>query len=212
MKISVSILSAEDRINCIKKLNNTDIDYFHIDVMDGLFVDNYQMPINEVNELSNYTKKPLDIHLMVEKPLEYIKEIKNNNIRNITIHEEINDDIENLLKLIKEQRYKVGLAIKPNTNLNSIIKYLEYIDIILIMSVEPGYGGQEFLPSTIERIRELKEILKKYNKENIEIEIDGGINNKNINLLKKENVNTIVSGSYIVKSDNYLEKINILKN
>ena len=183
MRLSVSILSAYNRIECIKKLNNTNIDYFHIDIMDGKFVDNKELPINEVNKLSKYMEKPLDIHLMVERPLDYINNLNNENIRNITIHEEINGDKIKIINRIKEKGYKAGLSIKPNTDISKLIPYLDYIDIILIMSVEPGLGGQKFIPETVEKIDNLNKLLNNYNK-NIEIEVDGGINNQTIKLLK----------------------------
>lgn len=208
MKLSVSILSSDNRIECIKKLNNTNIDYFHIDVMDGKFVENYQLPINEVNKLSKYMEKPLDIHLMVERPLDYINNLNNESIRNITIHEEINGDKIKIINRIKEKGYKAGLSIKPNTDISKLIPYLDYIDIILIMSVEPGLGGQKFIPETVEKIDNLNKLLNNYNK-NIEIEVDGGINNQTIKLLKNK-INISVVGSYITISDNYQDKINNL--
>ena len=208
MKLSVSILSAYNRIECIKKLNNTNIDYFHIDIMDGKFVDNKELPINEVNKLSKYMEKPLDIHLMVERPLDYINNLNNETIRNITIHEEINGDKIKIINRIKDKGYKAGLSIKPNTDISKLIPYLDYIDIILIMSVEPGLGGQKFIPETVEKIDNLNKLLNNYNK-NIEIEVDGGINNQTIKLLKNK-INISVVGSYITKSDNYQDKINNL--
>ena len=208
MRLSVSILSAYNRIECIKKLNNTNIDYFHIDIMDGKFVDNKELPINEVNKLSKYMEKPLDIHLMVERPLDYINNLNNENIRNITIHEEINGDKIKIINRIKEKGYKAGLSIKPNTDISKLIPYLDYIDIILIMSVEPGLGGQKFIPETVEKIDNLNKLLNNYNK-NIEIEVDGGINNQTIKLLKNK-INISVVGSYITISDNYQDKINNL--
>ena len=208
MRLSVSILSSDNRIECIKKLNNTNIDYFHIDIMDGKFVDNKELPINEVNKLSKYMEKPLDIHLMVERPLDYINNLNNENIRNITIHEEINGDKIKIINRIKDKGYKAGLSIKPNTDISKLIPYLDYIDIILIMSVEPGLGGQKFIPETVEKIDNLNKLLNNYNK-NIEIEVDGGINNQTIKLLKNK-INISVVGSYITKSDNYQDKINNL--
>ena len=208
MKLSVSILSSDNRIECIKKLNNTNIDYFHIDVMDGKFVENYQLPINEVNKLSKYMEKPLDIHLMVERPLDYINNLNNESIRNITIHEEINGDKIKIINRIKEKGYKAGLSIKPNTDISKLIPYLDYIDIILIMSVEPGLGGQKFIPETVDKIDNLNKLLNKYNKK-IDIEVDGGINNQTIKLLKNK-INISVVGSYITISDNYQDKINNL--
>ena len=142
IKIATSILSANNRRECIERLNKTDTDYIHIDVMDNKFVPNYQLPIEEVNELGKYSIKPFDVHLMVENPESFIKNININNIYSITIHLEINKDINNLIELIKKYNYQFEIAIKPNTDLNEIDKYINQINKVIIMSVEPGFGGQ----------------------------------------------------------------------
>ena len=205
MKIATSILNAKDRKESIIKLNNTNTDYIHIDVMDNIFVPNYQLPIKEVNELISVTQKKFDIHLMVENPLTYIKELNSQNIDSITFHIEINKDINELIKIIKEKNIKVGLAIKPNTKINTLDNYLDKVDKILVMSVEPGFGGQKFIQNTPSRIKEIK------NKNNsILIEVDGGINNETIKDIK--NVADIaVVGSYITNKEDYNEAINSLK-
>lgn len=211
MKVAASILSAKDRIICVKKLNRTNLDYFHIDVMDGEFVNNYQMPIKEVKEISSYTKKLLDIHLMVENPLEYIEKLQNLNVEYITFHIEVLHNIEELINRCKELNYKVGLAIKPNTNINDLKPYLKNIDLILVMSVEPGFGGQKFIESTIVRIENIRKMLIKNKCENILIEVDGGINDTNIKSLINAKVDIAVSGSYIVNSSNYQNQIDTLR-
>ena len=206
MKISTSILSSTDRIKCIKELNDTTTDYIHIDVMDNKFVPNYQLPVKEVNELGLYTKKPFDIHLMIEDPLTFIKNLHVKNIKSITIHLEINKDIEEIINIIKSLKYEVGIAIKPNTDINLIDKYINNIDKVIIMSVEPGFGGQKFMDKSIDRIN----IIRK-KKENIIIEVDGGINKETINSIKKISDIAVV-GSYITNSNNYQEAINNIKN
>ena len=206
IKISTSILSSKDRINSIQKLNNTNTDYLHIDTMDGIFVPNTQMSIKEIIDLEKYSKKPLDIHLMVENPENYIKHLENKNIEYITIHIEINKNIDSLINKIKSLGYKVGLSIKPNTNIKEIIPYLDRINLILIMSVEPGFGGQKFIPSSLDKAKELRDINK-----NITIEIDGGINDTNIEEIKQY-VDIAVVGSYITNSNDYNQAINNLKN
>ncbi len=211
MKVAASILSAKDRIICIKKLNRTNLDYFHIDVMDGEFVNNYQMPPREVREITSYAKKPLDIHLMVENPIEYIEELQNLNVEYITFHIEVLHNIEELINKCKELNYKVGLAIKPNTNINELKPYLKYIDLILVMSVEPGFGGQKFIENTIARIEKIRKMLIKNKCENILIEVDGGINDTNIKSLIDTKVDIAVSGSYIVNSSNYQNQIDTLR-
>lgn len=206
IKISTSILSSNNRELCIKELNNTNTDYIHIDIMDGVFVSNKQFTIKEVINLSKVSNKPLDVHLMVNNPIKYIKRIINlDNIEFITFHLEINKNIDKIIAYIKKHNKKCGIAIKPNTNITEIIKYLDNIDLILLMSVEPGYGGQEFIPNTINRINELKKLTNK------EIEVDGGINNININNIK-DIINIAVVGSYITNSNDYNKTINELKN
>ena len=206
IKISTSILSSTDRYNSIKKLNNSNTDYIHIDTMDGIFVPNTQMNIDEIIKLEKISTKPLDIHLMVDNPEIYINELQNKNIEYITIHIEINKDIDNIINKIKSYGYKVGLSIKPNTNISTIIPYLDKIDLVLIMSVEPGFGGQEFIPSTLEKAKQLRKINK-----SIIIEMDGGIKDTNINQLK-DHIDIAVVGSYITKKENYNQAINNLKN
>ena len=206
IKISTSILSSTDRYNSINKLNNSNTDYIHIDTMDGIFVPNTQMNIDEIIKLEKISTKPLDIHLMVDNPEIYINELQNKNIEYITIHIEINKDIDNIINKIKSYGYKVGLSIKPNTNISTIIPYLDKIDLVLIMSVEPGFGGQEFIPSTLEKAKQLRKINK-----SIIIEMDGGIKDTNINQLK-DHIDIAVVGSYITKKENYNQAINNLKN
>lgn len=206
MKISVSILNTKDKEKAIKTLNNTDISYFHIDVMDGYFVSQTSIPVEETIELSRVSEKKLDIHLMHSSPLTYIEKIKDlKNIEYITIHLEIEENIQNTLNKIREYGFKSGISIKPNTDINKLIPYLNDIDLILIMTVEPGLGGQPFLENSPTRIKEIKKLVKD---KNILLEVDGGINDKTIKLLK--DVDIAVVGSYITTSDNMIEKVKTL--
>lgn len=206
IKISPSILASKDRIESTNKLNNSNADYLHIDAMDGSFVNNYQFPLEEINKIESITKKPLDIHLMVENPEIYINELKNKKIEFITFHIEINKNINNLISLIKSLNYKVGISIKPNTKVETLIPYLNNIDLVLIMSVEPGQGGQVFIPSSLDKAKQVRNL-----KKDIIIEIDGGIKDNNINEVKKY-VDIAVVGSYITNSIDYNKAINSLKN
>ena len=206
MKLSVSILNAKDKEKTIKELNKTDISYFHIDVMDNIFVSQYSFSYQEVIELSNLSEKQLDVHLMHNNPLSYIEKIKDlKNIEYITIHLEIDKDIKYILNKIKDYGYKRGLSIKPNTNIDKIKPYLDDIDLILVMTVEPGYGGQPFLEDSPNRIKEIKRLIKD---RDILLEVDGGINNKNLNLVKEADI--AVVGSYITTSDDPISRINNL--
>lgn len=206
MELSVSILNSENKEKTIKLLNNTNISYIHMDVMDGEFVSQKSLPYQELKELSSISSKKLDIHLMINNPEEYIDNIQDlNNIENITIHLEIDKDIKKILSKIKSLNIKRGLSIKPNTDINKLLPYLEDIDLILVMTVEPGLGGQPFLESSTKRLSEIKSLI---GTRNILLEVDGGINNNTINLVKDANISVV--GSYITKSDNPIERINNL--
>lgn len=206
MKLSVSILNSKDRKEMIDKLNNTNISYIHMDVMDGKFVSQNTLSYQELRELSSFSNKKLDVHLMMDNPEEYINNIKDlNNIENITIHLEIDKDIKRILSMIKSLDIKRGISIKPNTDINKLLPYLNDIDLILVMTVEPGLGGQPFIGTSTTRLKEIKEIIKD---KDILIEVDGGINSNTINLVKDADI--VVVGSYITCSDDPISKINSL--
>lgn len=204
IKVSTSILTCNNRIQATEKLNKTNTDYIHIDYMDGIFVDNKEFTIEEIKTLSKISTKKLDIHIMAENPEPIIQELKGLNIEYITIHYEINKPLNKIINLIHNQGYKCGISIKPKTNPKNIIEYLKKIDLVLIMSVEPGKGGQKFIPNVLNKIKELKQ-------NNLIIEIDGGINDTNIEELKNI-VDIVVVGSYITNSSDYNKQINNLKN
>lgn len=209
MLVSTSFLNSKNPKKDLKSLQETDTDFIHVDVMDGKFVENKTMPFREMKNISKYTSKRLDVHLMVENPEKYIEEYAMLNSEYITIHLEI-ENPEKYLQKIKEYGIKAGLAIKPGTNINNVIPYLPLLDLILIMSVEPGKGGQKFLEDTPKRIKELRKIINKY-KFDILINVDGGINNETVGSCKSAKANMIVSGSYIINSTNYQEQINSLR-
>lgn len=202
MKVSVSILSAYDRlINAVKKVNESSADFLHIDVMDGVFVPNKKFELEIVKDIISISKKKLDIHLMVND-LEIIKKYANLRPEYLTFHVEIIKDLE-IIKYVKSLGIKVGLAINPDTNIDKLIKYIDYIDLVLFMSVTPGLGGQKFMDDVILKIKEFK---SKINKDII-ISIDGGVNNNTIGLCKDAGCDMVVVGSYITNSDNYNENI-----
>ena len=210
MMISTSILNAKDRVESVLKLNRTNTSYVHIDVMDGKFVEDIQFKINEINAINMVTKYPMDIHLMVNDPIKYILELKNMNIGYITFHLEIRRGKEKIIAKIRDMGYKVGISIKPDTDISKLEPYLKDIDMILVMSVEPGKGGQEFLDSTVERVNQVKKMIDDGGY-NIKIEVDGGINDTTIT--KLSNVDIAVVGSYIINSDDYYSSIQkLLKN
>ena len=205
MKIGVSILNSKDLKRDLELLNNTNCDYFHIDVMDNKFGTNNNDPYDILKYYENLYNKRLDVHLMCEKPLSYIDKYINLNTEFITFHVEIKEDIEKIIKHIKEYGIKVGLAIKPSTDIRFIEPFIDDIDLVLLMSVEPGYGGQKFLMSSEIRIKELKDLIKD---KNILISVDGGIDNITKKYVKEADI--LVSGSYILKG-NYEERIESLK-
>lgn len=203
MKLSVSVLASNNKEESIKKVNNTNSDYLHIDVMDRIFVENTSFPIEEIKQSSILSNKPLDVHLMVVNPINYIKELNLDNIEYITFHIELNENINNIINHIKSINKKVGISINPDTDINKILPYINDIDMILIMSVVPGKGGQKFMPEVLNKI----DIIKEYNKD-ITIEIDGGINEETIKQL--HDIDIVVVGSFITNYDNYQEQIDKL--
>lgn len=209
MKVAVSFIkSSKDVKETIDLINKTDADYLHVDVMDGSFVENKNFTFQEFLEWQKDNEKLLDVHLMCSNPKKYIKEYVNLNTEYITIHAELDRDLKELLSLIHSYGINAGLSIKPNTSVEKIKNYLYDIEQVLIMSVEPGLGGQEFMDSVIPKIEELKKIREENGLDFI-ISIDGGINDKSIEKVK--DVDMVVSGSYICMTDNYQEQINKLR-
>ena len=203
MKIATSILNMKKETKYLEKLENTNTDYLHLDIMDGKFVTN-------TSDLYDFIKnnepinKELDVHLMVYDVNYYIEKYSNLNPEYITIHYEIDGDINEAIKLIKSKNCKVGLSIKPNTKVDEIIDYLDKIDLVLVMSVEPGYGGQSYIDVS-DKLEQLRKLQNNYN---FVIEVDGGIKDTTI---KSIDTDIAVVGSFITSADNYQEQINKLK-
>lgn len=204
MKLSCSMLSVFDRIKFLKMINDTDIDYVHIDVMDGKFVSNIAYSLEEIFNINRISNKKLDIHLMVNEPSKYIENLKDLKIEYITFHVEVTEDINELIDMVHNMGYKCGLAIKPNSKISILEPYLNKIDLILVMSVMPGYGGQSFIESTFDKLKEIKTKYK-----DIYISVDGGINQDNIYKLSNL-VNMVVIGSYLTKDTK--KRIEIIKS
>lgn len=217
VEVSASILNVENK-NAIQTLYNLEtagIDYFHIDVMDGKFVKNNtsNKMIEYCEYLNNISNMPLDVHLMVEDVENYIKSFLVFDPNIITIHLEAGKDKQEIVKwinFIKQNNVKVGISIKPNTKVEELYEYLPFIHLVLIMSVEPGEGGQKLIPETIEKIQKLNKYIQENNLE-VDIEADGGINTENAQLLKDAGVNIIVAGTAIINSDDYKNTVQKLK-
>ncbi len=217
MEISVSILSVKKE-ECIKTFYNLEtagVDYFHIDVMDGEFVENNTTSLmTEYTEyLNTITNIPLDVHLMVNDVMSYIKSYMIFEPRNITVHYESANSEEELkewIEYIKENNCKAGVSIRPNTEVERIYSILPFVHTVLVMTVEPGRGGQKLIPETIEKIKALKEYIDKKELE-VDIEADGGINEDNVEELKKAGCDIVVAGTSIINSDNFKEMVEKLR-
>lgn len=218
VEVSTSILNVKEE-NIIATIYNLEVaktDFFHIDVMDGKFVeqDTTEVMHKYCNHIKQISNLPLDVHLMVKDIKPYIDSFIPYNPNIITFHLEACKDKEETLSFInyiKENNMKVGLSIKPNTKVEEILEFLPYIHLILIMTVEPGYGGQELIPETIDKVRQIKEYVVEKNID-IDIEVDGGINLKNKDILKDAGVNIIVAGSSIINSKDFKETIKSMKD
>ena len=208
MKISATFLSSSNVPADLKKLNETDVDYIHVDVMDGKFVPNKTMPFREMRNIYKYTDKRLDVHLMVDDPKKYIPLYAELNTEYITFHVEVMEHIEECLELIKSYGIKCGLALRPSTPVKSLVPYLPLLDLVLVMSVEPGKGGQKFIPSSQEKIEEVRALLDSYHSKAV-INVDGGINNETKD--KCQECDILTSGSYIINSESFQQRIDSLR-
>ena len=217
VEVATSLLDIEKEkiIKTIYDLEVAGTNYFHIDVMDGKFVENNT--IEKMREYTEYIKQisniPIDVHLMVEDIEPYLKEYIDMGVQSIIFHIESCKNEEEALKWIsylKDNNIKVGITLKPKTNIEDIYKYIPYIHKVLVMSVEPGKGGQKFLPETINRIQELNKFIYENGFE-VDIEVDGGINNETAKQVIEAGANILVVGNYIAKSKDFKQAIDSLK-
>ncbi len=206
MLVSVSFLkNTLGEEETIRRINNSNADLIHIDVMDGYFVQNKSTKYEELKHCFEGLDKPLDIHLMVKDTLKYVKEYISLKPKYLTFHIESTENVDEVIDYIKNNNVKVGIALRPETRIYDLIPYLDKIDMVLILGVTPGFGGQKFIKDVTSKIRELNALKTKYN---YIISVDGGINDE---VIKSFDTDIAVVGSFVTLSNNYNEAINKLK-
>lgn len=205
--LSADILHLEDEVRAIEKAG---ADLIHVDIMDGHFVPNLTFGPDLVKGLKSVTELALDVHLMIDNPQVFIERFAKAGADNITVHSEVTVPIPKLFELVKSFDKSFGVSIKPDTSLDSIAENLELLDMLLIMTVYPGFGGQEFIESTLPTITEVSR-LKKENRFKYEIEVDGGLNDETVKMAAGMGAEVIVAGNYIFKSGDYKKTIDSLR-
>lgn len=208
IKVSPSLLSADFSIlkEELKTVSESGAEFIHLDVMDGHFVPNMSFAMPVIKSLRTVSDLFFDTHLMITDPLRYIKDFSDAGSDMITFHIECDSDIDETIAAIKKENKKCGISIKPKTPVSALIPYLDKIDSVLVMSVEPGFGGQKFMPEVLPKIEEIRAL-----KPDIMISVDGGIDDKTAPLVKKAGADTLVAGSYYFKASDKKEAVRILK-
>lgn len=210
--IAPSVLAADfaNLQRDIEMINNSEADWFHIDIMDGVFVPNISFGMPVLEAISKHAKKTIDVHLMIIDPDRYIKNFADLGSNILTVHYEACTHLHRTLQAIKAEGMKAGVALNPHTNVSLLEDVIKDIDMVCIMSVNPGFGGQSFIENTYKKVRQLKEIITRNNASTI-IEIDGGVTSKNAVQLVEAGADVLVAGSFVFKAENPTETISELK-
>ena len=195
----------------ILMVNNSKADWFHIDVMDGVFVPNISFGTPILNVLKKCAKKPLDVHLMIVNPDNYLEKFAELGSSVLTVHVEACTHLHRTVQKIKSLKMKAGVAINPHTPVSSLESIIDEIDLVCVMSVNPGFGGQSFIENTYQKVDDLKSLINKKNSKAL-IEIDGGVTSENAKKLVEKGADVLVAGSFVFKSDNPTETISTLSN
>lgn len=211
-KIAPSLLAADfgNLQEACEMLNNSDADWFHIDIMDGVFVPNISFGMPVLNAIANHAKKPLDVHLMIVDPDRYIDAFADLNAAVLTIHYEACTHLHRSLQKIKSRDMKAGVALNPHTPVHVLKDIIHEIDLVCLMSVNPGFGGQSFIERTYDKVKELKQLITESGS-NAEIEIDGGVTDKNAKALLTAGADVLVAGSFVFKANDPIATIHGLK-
>ena len=211
--IAPSILAADfgNLQRDVEMINQSDAHWFHLDVMDGVFVPNISFGMPIINSIAKHTSKTLDAHLMIIDPDRYIKTFADLGVDYLTVHYEACTHLHRTLQAIKAEGMKAGVALNPHSNINLLEDTINDIDLVCVMSVNPGFGGQSFIENTYSKVKKLKEMITKKNATTL-IQIDGGVTNKNAKQLAEAGADVLVAGSYIFRSENPTETIVELNN